>query len=88
MEQTGSVVVKFILSDHATPSKATYELSHRQKQILDLLSIKDSSFSEIKLNISNPPAGRTLRDNLQQLKRSGLILSKGRGRNSIWYIVR
>ncbi len=88
LEQAGSVVVKFILIDHATPSKAAHELSHRQKQILDLLSTKDSSFSEIKLNISNPPADRTIRDDLQQLKRSGLILSKGRGKNSIWYIVK
>lgn len=83
MGQAGSAVVKFILSDHT----AADEFSPRQKQILDLLAIKDSFFSEIKLHINNPPADRTLRDDLQQLKRSGLILSKGRGRNSIWYIV-
>lgn len=88
-EQAGSVVVKFLLSsEYVAPKKVAYELSNRQRQILDLLAIKDSSFTEIKMSIKDRPADRTLRDDLQYLKRLGLISSKGRGRNSLWYIVR
>lgn len=87
-EQAGSVVVKFLLSEHVAPAKISYELSSRQRQILDLLVAKDSSFIEIKMNIKDPPADRTLRDDLQNLKRLGLISSKGRGRNSLWSLVR
>lgn len=87
-EQTGSVVVKFLPSGYVAPTRIAHNLSNRQRLILDFLAAKANSFTEIKMNIENPPADRTIRDDLQHLKRLGLISSKGRGRNSRWYVVR
>jgi len=88
-EQAGSVVVRFLPSGYVAPTRVGHDLSDRQRQILLILAhVKELSFAEIKGNILNPPADRTLRDDFQHLKRLGLITSHGQGRGARWHLIR
>lgn len=89
LEQAGSVVVRFLANDYVPPVKVSYNLSNRQRQILHILAqVKDLSFPQIKVKIQDIAADRTLRDDLQHLKRVGMISSVGRGKNARWCLIR
>ncbi|HAT9314953.1 TPA: transcriptional regulator [Legionella pneumophila subsp. pneumophila] len=65
------------------------ELTQRQEEVLRLLSNHVSmSANEILQNLNDPPAPRTLRDDLMYLKQSGLIYSEGHAKKTIWFIVK
>jgi ATP-dependent DNA helicase RecG len=89
-EQSTSFVVRFLPSAYIAPHRISHDLTDRQRQILQSLSIsldKGTTFTEIKFKISNPPANRTLRDDFQHLKRLGLIDVSGHGRGAKWYLI-
>ncbi len=88
LEQAGSVMVRFVPSDYIPPIKISHNLSDRQREILHILAeVKDLSFPQIKGKIQDIAADRTLRDDLQHLKRLGMISSIGRGRNARWCLI-
>lgn len=73
-------------SDETVP--ADIEFTERQQEIIDVLSHHDFLTAKVLLeNLQNPPAERTLREDLTFLKRHGIISSRGRGRNALWFIV-
>jgi len=62
------------------------EISPRQKQILIILSQQGKiALRDIRRLLENPPADRTIRDDLAELKKLGLIDSEGAGRGSRWF---
>ena len=64
-------------------------ITSRQKQILAILSKHGKmALREIRAFLENPPADRTIRDDLAQLKNLGLIDSEGMGRGARWFILR
>lgn len=88
-QQAGSFVVRFIPKGYVAPTSVAHPLTERQRQILNALAYSvDLSFLEIKTKILNPPADRTLQEDLYHLKILNMIHSRGRGRNARWYLVR
>jgi ATP-dependent DNA helicase RecG len=62
-----------------------HDLTTRQREILLFLSRSGSAkFGEIWAHVGKSIGERTLRDDLQHLKRLGLVNSKGRGRGAAW----
>jgi len=87
IEQAGSVGVRFIPSGYIAPHRISHALSTRQREILHLLAQQAHlAFRELRAGLSNPPADRTLRDDLAHLKRLGLIGSQGHGRGALWFL--
>lgn len=89
-EQSNSFVVRFLPSDYVAPHRISHDLTDRQRQLLQHLSVDEDrgfTFAEIKLKLSNPPADRTLRDDFQHLKRLGLIDVSGHGRGAKWHLM-
>ena len=63
-------------------------LTARQQEIITLLGSKMTMpAKEILEKLKNPPASRTLRDDLIYLKQAGLINSKGHAKNTVWFII-
>lgn len=89
-EQSNSFVVRFLPSDYIAPHRISHDLTDRQRHLLLCLSVeekKGSTFAEIKSQLNNPPADRTLRDDFQHLKRLGLIGVTGHGRGAKWQLI-
>lgn len=87
MEAAGDVGVRFIPAGYVAPHKVEHNLTSRQRQILHELSATATrSFAEIRLRIDPAIPERTLRNDLQLLKRLGLIDSKGHGRGAAWFL--
>ena len=65
------------------------EMTSRQKQILTILSQHGKmAVREIREFLENPPADRTIGDDLAQLKKLDLVDSKGVGRGARWFILK
>ena len=85
LEQAGAVGVRFLPSGYVAPHRVPHDLTERQRRILTILSGAPSPpFRDIRAKLENPPADRTLRDDLAHLKRLGLISSDGHGRSAVW----
>jgi ATP-dependent DNA helicase RecG len=66
-----------------------WKISSRQKQILTILSQQGRiALRDIRGFLENPPADRTIRDDLAQLKKLGLVDSEGMGRGARWFILK
>ncbi len=64
-----------------------YQLTMRQKNILKiLLAGKKMTVGEITETMENPPAPRTVGDDLSHLKKLGLIKLEGIGRGARWFM--
>ncbi|MGH9472039.1 MAG: ATP-binding protein [Terriglobales bacterium] len=87
MEVAGDVGVRFIPAGYVAPHKVEHRLTSRQRQILhELSAMAPQSFAEIRAIIDPAIPERTLRNDLQLLKRLGLIGSKGHGRGATWFL--
>jgi ATP-dependent DNA helicase RecG len=63
------------------------ELSARQKEIIFLLTKTNTmTANEIRKLLKEPPAQRTLRDDLSNLKKMGLIDTTGHAKTAIWFL--
>lgn len=80
LEQTGTVGVRFLPSGYIAPYRVSYDLTYRQREILQALAQRSSlPLREIHAGLSLPPSERTLQRELADLARLGLIYSSGRG---------
>ncbi len=69
------------------PHRVGHDLTERQREILQLLaSVGRKALREIRESLFNPPAIRTLRDDLSHLKKLGLADSSGHGRGAVWFL--
>ncbi len=86
-EQANSFVVRFLPNGYIAPHRITHDLTDQQRMILQSLSEasrKGLSLADIKNKFPNPPTDRRLRDDVQHLKRLGLIHLSGHGRGAMW----
>ena len=85
VEQAGAVGVRFLPSGYTAPLRVAYDLTPRQREIMQILaSTPDVPLGYIHGQLEDPPAERTLQDDLSHLKRLGLIRLQGRGRGAIY----
>ncbi len=69
-------------------SEKLLNITGRQREILEILSnYRELKMKEILAQLKNPPAERTLRDDLAALKALGIIKSQGHAKTSIWSLV-
>ena len=84
-EQAGALYVRFPAGTYVPPTRVSQDLTERQRNILAILGdgaqwrVKD-----ILSRLDNPPAKRTLQDDLSVLRLLGLIETSGRGAGSRW----
>lgn len=89
IEQAGAVGVRFLPSGYIAPHRVAHDLTTRQRQILQVWARKETMpLREIRSGMDNPPADRTLQEDLAHLKRLGLIESCGRGRGATYWLRR
>jgi ATP-dependent DNA helicase RecG len=63
------------------------KLTERQNEIVTILSsAKELKMKEILGRLKNPPAERTLRDDLADLREAGIIGSRGHARTAVWFL--
>ncbi len=87
VEQAGAVGVRFIPSGYIAPHRVGHDLTERQREILQLLaSAPRLALREIRESLSNPPAIRTVRDDLSHLQKLGLTDTSGHGRGAVWFL--
>ena len=88
-ETSGAVWVRFLPSEYLAPHRVAYDLTERQRSLLQVLSTADRlAFREIRERLPIPLPARTLREDLIHLKRLDLIESVGRGRGATWTLLR
>lgn len=64
------------------------ELTSRQKEIITILQqTEEMSLNDINKQLQKPLSNSTLRDNLANLKKMGIINSRGRARATTWFLV-
>lgn len=87
LEQNSAVGVRFLPRGYTAPLRVSSDLTERQREILQLLAGKGAiPLREIRDGLADPPADRTLQDDLAHLKRLGLIGSGGRGRGASYWM--
>jgi ATP-dependent DNA helicase RecG len=87
-ERAGDVVVRFRPSGYHPPLRVSHDLTDRQREILQILGNGERwRFQDLLARLSAPPAARTLRDDLQMLKKLGLVNSGGRSVAARWWLV-
>jgi ATP-dependent DNA helicase RecG len=89
-EQANSFVVRFLPSGYVAPHRVSLNLTERQREILQAVSLglkEGVTIADVKLKLSAPLPDRTLQFNFQHLKRLGLVDLKGSGRGSRWVLV-
>ena len=86
-EQAGAVVVRFRPSGYHPPLRISHDLTERQRRILLILSNREGwRVRDILEKLPDHPAPRTLRDDLQLLKKAGLVESSGRSVAARWWL--
>ncbi len=83
-EQAGSFVVR-LWSRHYKTAIDDYDLLDRQRQILILVKDKPLQPKDILSNIKEKITDRTLRNDLQLLKKKGYLDSTGQGKKTLWF---
>lgn len=84
-ERAGEVVVRFIAGDYTPPHRVGHDLSERQRELLQILADGGTKrFSDIYQQLENPPAERTVREDLRLLRELGMVELTGRGAGARW----
>jgi ATP-dependent DNA helicase RecG len=85
LEQGGSVGVRFLPSGYSPPHRIAYDLTPRQREILEILShTRGSTSPELRAKMADPPSDRSMLRELGELRRLGLVRSNGRTRAMLW----
>lgn len=88
-ERAGSLVVRFLPTASAPPSRVDHDLSGLQRDLLAALSqVGEASLSQILAAMSATVPVRTAQENLSLLRGLGLVDSTGRGRGARWRLRR
>jgi len=84
-QRAGEVVVRFIAGDYTPPHRIGHDLSDRQRQVLQILAGGVTKrFSDIYQQLENPPAERTVREDLRLLRELGMVELSGHGAGARW----
>jgi hypothetical protein len=83
----GNLAVRYRISQYAPPLRVSHDLADRQREVLQILSNGERwRFRDLVARMVEPPAPRTLRDDLQMLKKLGLVDSGGRSASARWWL--
>jgi ATP-dependent DNA helicase RecG len=81
----GEVMVRFRPTRYVPPSRVTHDLTPLQRELLDVLAqIGSSQLKQIMASLGSETPARTVQDNLQVLRRFGLVDTTGVGRGAYW----
>jgi ATP-dependent DNA helicase RecG len=70
-------------------TSSKHQLTQRQKEIITILEVSgETSLREIIRQLNNPPAERTVREDMTILKKLKIIDSHGLSRATTWFIVK
>lgn len=86
-----SIVFRFKepMNSIATTNPLQHELTARQKEIIAILEgVSEMSLKGISEHLENPPAERTLGEDLTTLKKMGIINSQGQTRSTTWTLIK
>ncbi|NUP99546.1 MAG: putative DNA binding domain-containing protein [Armatimonadetes bacterium] len=87
-EQASTVVVRFRPSGYVPPLPVGQDLSEVQRAILGFLhAAGPARLAEVKDHLADRPLERRVRDELQLLKKLGLVNISGHGRGARWHVV-
>lgn len=84
LEQAGAVGVRFLIKDYVPPRRVNHDLPSRQRKVLQALSQGPLSLKEIMGGMAEKVSDPTLRRDLEQLRRLGLVELAGFGRGAKW----
>ncbi len=88
IEEGGTLTVRFPLGTYSPPAQVRHDLTERQRRVLSILSDgKHWRLRDILEMLEDRPAERTLRDDLQFLKKAGLVDSGGKSVAARWWLV-
>lgn len=83
----GEVLVRFRPTRYVPPTRVSHDLTQLQRDVLEILDrIGPSSLGQLKGHLPQTPPERTLQDNLQMLRRLGLIDVSGTRRAARWML--
>jgi ATP-dependent DNA helicase RecG len=88
-ERSGAVGVRFLPAGYIAPHRVSYDLTGRQREILQLLSTGEAQ--PLRALVADLPFDApewAIRQDLYDLRRLGLISLRGHGRGAVWYLVR
>ena len=85
-EVAGSVVVRFLPSGYTPPHRVGHDLTHRQRELLQVVGEKGPIALRDVLAALPSVAQRAARDDLYHLQRLGLVRAEGRGRGAKWIL--
>ncbi|MCO5178263.1 MAG: putative DNA binding domain-containing protein [Thermomicrobiales bacterium] len=84
----GEVLVRFRPTRYVPPTRISHILNPLQRDVLEILSrLGPSHLHTIVSNLSIPTPERTIQDNLQMLRRLGMVDVVGRGRGARWLLL-
>lgn len=87
--QVGAKHVKHPINKDIQVASAIESLSKRQLEILKILrGSEEMKSSEIMARLLEPPAQRTLKKDLFELKKLGLINVRGQARSTTWFLIK
>ena len=94
-EETDGFAIRFFFKEPIGPAVVkkgplpALKLNDRQKEILQILATTDNlPLREVLDLLTNPPAARTVGDDLADLKAKGLVDSYGIGRGAKWHLAK
>lgn len=83
----GEVLVRFRPTRYVPPTRVGHDLAPLQRELLDVLArIGPASLKQLKGGLVSEPPDRTVQDNLQMLRRLGLVDATGKGRGARWML--
>jgi ATP-dependent DNA helicase RecG len=87
-ERSGEVVVRFLPSAYIPPHRISHDLTERQRRILHVLSDGGRWRSRDIAGEFRPPLARTtLREDLDLLRKLGMVATEGRGAGARWWLI-
>ncbi len=84
---SGEMIVRFFPTRYVPPTRIGHNLSPLQRDLLGVLAQRGPSrLSEIRAAVGGDVPSRTLQDNLQLLRRLGVLVSVGQGWSARWVL--
>lgn len=83
----GEVLVRFFPTRYVPPSRVDHDLSALQRELLALVAARGPApLSQIRAGLGTGTPEGTVRDNLDMLRRLGLVELQGTGRGARWLL--
>jgi ATP-dependent DNA helicase RecG len=87
-DKNGCVTVRFRPSRYIPPTRVGHDLTERQRQILAALGEvrQPLALRVIVARLENKHTSKAVKDDLQDLRTLGLVISSGKGAGAVWQL--